>query len=303
MLRDEVSRRHRSYRPLADLRDGLDLPHVTSAEAVADIVRPLIADARWIDALLADYLNAAAHDPFFRPPATSLKQDVFSGLVLFNHAKASISLSCVRSHDYAQRLRAGGPTSLSFTGRLTIYNFLRSGNARLSFWEAPAQLDPAGATRTHCVQCGTRTIVDQEMIELDGRKACFTIDAAERSLLILQAEIVPDAASLQFQYAAATGEPLGCSAVDPASSRVQLLATFLRHMDRADAIATLKSYFEHKDFFVRWYVMREALALDAPSVVPELERMAQSDPHHEVRGAASRTLPKVTAMLNAATEC
>ena len=43
-------------------------------------------------------------------------------------------------------------------------------------------------------------------------------------------------------------------------------------------------------FYTRWHVMRELLALDAEAAQPHLVRMAEADPHPEVRAAARQTL-------------
>jgi HEAT repeat protein len=74
-----------------------------------------------------------------------------------------------------------------------------------------------------------------------------------------------------------------------------MLSTLLRTMEREDAIETLREYLHHRDFFVRWHVMRELIALNAVAALSDLAQMAKADPRQEIRSAAARMLSRIEA--------
>jgi HEAT repeat protein len=83
---------------------------------------------------------------------------------------------------------------------------------------------------------------------------------------------------------------MGATSTDEASSRTQMMVTLLRLMDRANAMPVIEQALASPHFYTRWHVMREMLALDAEAALPSLRRMAASDPHPEVRFAATQAL-------------
>jgi HEAT repeat protein len=69
-----------------------------------------------------------------------------------------------------------------------------------------------------------------------------------------------------------------------------MMVSLLRVMEREDALPLMIEALDSPQFYTRWHVMREMLALDAEGALPSLRRLAASDPHPEVRAAASQTL-------------
>jgi serine/threonine protein kinase len=76
----------------------------------------------------------------------------------------------------------------------------------------------------------------------------------------------------------------------------QLDALLLR-LDATQAIPVLAGFLDHSNFFVRWHIRRELLALDAAAALPHLEAMAACDPHAETRSCAARALDQLRALL------
>ena len=69
-----------------------------------------------------------------------------------------------------------------------------------------------------------------------------------------------------------------------------MMVSLLRTMEREDAVPLIVEALASPHFYTRWHVMRELLALDADAAHPHLSRMAEADPHPEVRAAARQTL-------------
>ena len=298
--RRAMALRHEDDAVLSDIRRKLDSESVASAEDVIAVIRPLMERPDCLYGLLQENLQAALLDPFFLPPAPFVRHDVFSGLLLLQHPKVAIGLSVCGVYDLARKkLNDSVEKSIGFTGKHTMYNFLKAGDAQVSFWEAPVATDTSDMAANRCRVVDTRRLRDGDVLLVDGRSQSFIIEKASNSLVMLHADITLDAAPVQVEYSAKTLEYVGCSAEDGIASRIQLLASFLRIMDREDAIDAMKPYLQHQDFFVRWHVMRELLALDANQVLEELSAMAREDAREEVRQVAARTLARLVEMQQA----
>ena len=83
---------------------------------------------------------------------------------------------------------------------------------------------------------------------------------------------------------------IGASSTDEASSRLQMMVSLLRALGRDDAFALFEEALASPQFYTRWHVMREMLAMDADAALPSLRRMAADDPHPDIRAAAQQTL-------------
>ena len=294
ILRKEIAKKHQLNPALMEIREQLATQDVTTADSALRIVQPFIERPQWIGQIIDDCLLAAGRDPYFLPPIPPVKHGVYSGWLLLQHPALAITLTFCDSYELAERkIRAHGERSLTFSGKLTIFNFIKSGEACASFWAATAFTDSLELDRAKCWKKGTRTLQDGEVFLIDGRSESFVIDRAAGSMVILQADIALEAAPLQVAYSATTNAYTGSIAVDGLSSRIQMLSTLLRTMEREDAIETLREYLHHKDFFVRWHVMRELIALNAVAALPDLARMAESDPRQEIRSAAARMLSRI----------
>ncbi len=79
--------------------------------------------------------------------------------------------------------------------------------------------------------------------------------------------------------------------------RVQLHISLLKAMNCIEAVPTIKKFLSHPQHYIRWYAMQQLLGLDALLVLEELEFMAKSDIHEEVRFAATQTWNLVQEQL------
>ncbi|MEA3046009.1 MAG: hypothetical protein QOJ53_341 [Sphingomonadales bacterium] len=268
-----------------------DRPEPT-AEGVLDAARAFLDSTDEIGLLMEQLIAASRKDPYFRPPFHSLASEVHAGLVLFNDAELSIALGVSGVERVAAKKadeRASG--SIAFAGVTQLFRYLKAGGATLSFWEAPPITDSFLASRAgKCRLVDRRRIEDGEEILIDGRYQSFVVEHASSDLLFLQATVHVGAAPLVVEYDGSTHNFVGASSTDEASSRVQMMVSLLRTMERADALPLIEESLASPHFYTRWHVMRELLALDAEAALPALRRMAAADPHPEVRGAARQTL-------------
>ena len=289
---DAVSATWSRHPLMNDLEAKLAALPEPSAAAVLDAARSFIDRAGDIAALMAAMRDASRLDPFFRPPLHPLASDVQSGLLLYHHRDLSISLG-VSGIDMLAAKKAGprGDASIGFTGITGLFRFVKAGGATLSFWEAPPIADDFVAGNAgKCRFVERRRIEDGEEIVLDGRCQSFVIEHASSDILYFHAMVRPEAAPLSAEYDSKTLAFVGASSTDETASRIQMMVSLLRTMEREDAAPLLVEALGSPHFYTRWHVMRELLALDAETAQPHLRRMAGGDPHPEVRAAARQTL-------------
>ena len=263
-------------------------------EALLASARRFMDRTAEIDAMMAELIAASREDPFFRPPFHPLVNEVHHSLLLYHHPELSISLG-VTGVDMLAAKKTGrtGPASINFNGYSTLLRFLKAGNATMSFWEAPPIGDDFSAPAAETEPCrlvGCRRIEDGEEILVDGRHESFVIEHAESDILFFQAVARAGAAPVGVEYDSDSLQFIGASSTDEASSRLQMMVSLLRALGREDAFALFEEALASPQFFTRWHVMREMLAMDADAALPSLRRMAAGDPHPDIRAAAQQTL-------------
>jgi hypothetical protein len=275
----------RLYRELSELDDPTPAQVIAAARRFFDQTDELAA-------LIGSLIARSREDPFFLPPLLALTSEIHSGLLLFHHDLLSIGLGVTSVEMLAaKKAHRRGPASIGFTGVWNLFRYLKAGDATVSFWEAPPiGPDFSAATAGQCRLTGRRRISDGEELLVDGSYQSFIIDHASNDIVYLQAMVRAGAAPLTAEYDSETRGFIGATSTDEASSRVQMMATLLREMDRTDAVPVLRESLGSPYFYTRWHVMRELLALDAEAALPDLRRMAAEDPHMEVRAAAAQTL-------------
>jgi len=289
---EAVRRRLRSLPRVAELERRAEAADGRRAEPLLAAARTFLQDEEAIDDCLDLMIEAALENPFFRPPMRNALSEIQAGLLLVDRPLLSVYLSIADSAGIAEkRLGRRGPASIAFTGRRSIYRFLRAGEGVLSLWEAP-DIEPGFSAQTSgcCRLLERRAVSDGDLLELDGRRHGFVIEHARSDIVYLQASTPAGSAPLTVEYDSRTLRFAGASSSDELSSRIQLMLSLLRTMDRREAAPFFREMVSSQHFFDRWHAMREFLALDAEQALPCLRDMAERDPHPEVREAARSTL-------------
>lgn len=278
---------------------------VAFADCPADDPQPamvrateLLGDGAWAGALLQPLLDALAADPLFEPPFKVNRDAGRIGAVLFDCPAVSLSACVTRAAAMRQR---AAPASVTFSGRMTVTRYIRAGGAVLLRWRS----EPAGpyfraGAAPPCREMPMLRLADGDVHAIDGHCEAQLVADAEGDLVTLVATIRSGAAPLMREHAIADGRLLRVANGDDRASRAEMLLAFLRLAGRADAGARFEEATHDPAFHLRWAAMREWLGLDARAALPRLEAMAASDPHAEIRDAATRTLASVRARLEAA---
>ena len=272
-------------------REVVDLRPRT-AEGLIAAARRFMDQTEEVDAMMRELIGLSRADPFFRPPFYPLVNEVHNSLLLYHHPELSISLG-VTGVDMlaAKKTSRKGGASINFNSYSTLLRFLKAGGATLSFWEAPEIRDDFSASDAgSCRLTGCRRIEDGQEFVIDGRHQSFVIEHAETDILFFQAVVRAGCAPVVVEYDSDSLEFVGATSSDEASSRLQMMVSLLRALDREDAFPLFEEALDAPQFYTRWHIMREMLAMDADAARPSLERMAASDPHPDIRAAARQTL-------------
>jgi hypothetical protein len=279
--------------PLLDRlrRDLAALPQREAAAVLACAAKAM-ADEEGLAEIFSCLIRASAADPYFRPALRSLTSEIHTGILLFDAPELTLFVAALPADGLAAKRRARtGAASIMFPGHRSLYRFIRSGGATLSFWKAPAiEAGFTAAASGRCSLVETRRIADGELLEVDGRTESFVIEHATSDLVYLHAITSAGRAPLTVEYDSETHEYVGASSTDEIGSRTQMMLSLLRTMERGGAVPVMIGMLADSHFHARWQAMRELLALDAEAALPHLAAMAKHDPHPEVRGAAAATL-------------
>jgi hypothetical protein len=258
-------------------------------KAVADRGEALLADTGWVEALLAPLQAALAADPFFEPPFRFSRDASRTGAVLFECPAATVTANVVTA--------LPSPGCVTFTGRMTVTRYMRSGGAMLRRWRAePTGPDFRAGDASPCRELAPVTISDGDVHRCDGRtEAQVPVDAG--SPVVMLAVVSRAGAPLLREYDMADGQLARLVSGDDRPSRAEMLLTFVRLAGRADAGERFDTATRDDAFNLRWAAMREWLLLDARGALPRLAEMADADPSPEIRSAAARTLVTVERRL------
>jgi hypothetical protein len=265
------------------------------AEEVSKAIASLFENDDALRSYVEGLSQQAGEQLLFDPPFASHHSDIHTGMVFFEDGNVTITAGVTNVAQLAAKKNgARGPLSIGFTGIVSVLKFVKAGGVRLSFWEAPRITGSFRAAEAgRCVRTGERRVNDGEVLIVDGRFQSYIIEHAETDILLLQALVKHDQAPLSVEYDAHTLEFVGTNATDDGASRVQMIATLLRKMECDEAFPVLAEFLDDPNFFVRWHVMRELLGIDAGAALPHLRRLAESDPHPDVRRAAQAVLQRV----------
>ncbi len=285
----------RSVAVAAAWRDGAGYRQAEAAFAgegltavdVAVQAAGLLADDRWIAVLIAPLIDALAVDDWFQPPLRVSRDPLRIGALMFEHPLVTISAS-ILSADVLVSLPP--PQSVVVPGRLSVVRYWRSGGATLRRWQTErAGAEFSAQSASPCRAIESLSPSDGDVVTIDGRSDATLIDGATADVVTITATIRVESAPFMREYAVDDGRLLCVAALDDQASRVQMLLAFLRHSERADAATSLAAATHDPAYFLRWWAMREWLALDVASALPRLREMT-GDPNAEVRAAAAQML-------------
>ena len=236
-------------------------------------------------------------EPLFEPPFRPVQHETQQGLALIDHPLLRMTVQLLPADAIARRKTADlGRRAIGFTGQHSLLRFHRAAGVELDLWDAePARDDFSAVSPGRCRPAGRLAISDGTILRVDGSRRAWTFARVPEDILLVHAVARTGGAPFTTEFDATDGTFLVANEADVAGSRMQLMAAALGRMGRRDALPVLAAVARDAPFALRWQIAREMTALDPVAALPTIRRMADADPHREVRLAARATLALLAA--------
>lgn len=264
-------------------------------DAAVAALMPWLDDTRWLGDRLAQAMDLLAADCFARPPLRPVGGGTLGGILLAEAGAIRVTL-LIRPFEAGET--GDAPLALFAPGRARL-RILAAGGAAIRFHHvAVGAAEERGsftaATAAPCITAPPRPLVTGETLALDTAREAISLTGGDGDILMLEIAVQPPSPLPVRAYDVASGGLAHVSASRRDSSFRGMALALLRTLGRTEAAPLFAAETQSEDFAARWNAMRELVALDPAAAHPHLISMAASDPHPEIRGAATATLTLFT---------
>lgn len=244
-------------------------------------LKPLFDDLSWLYAMIEQICTVQRCNPFANIELRSNKNDAMQTIILHQARKFSITLGFVKPQKQSQAAH----DNFIFGPDMMMLSAIDSAHI------IKAQLDE----RDNLLKPKMLISNDGELHIYDNRRQSVNFIAKERPIIFLRATIKtnafdasPQKLSHHYWHYIGDSKPTKQLA-DTALPRAQFIFSILRHQICRKAIPLFEQWVRHDTPDMRWYVMREFLALDMQAALPHLKFMAHYDDDRAVRKTALST--------------
>ena len=260
----------------------------SSVDKAIEIIKPLYDDLSWLYDMISGLCKIQQNNVFANIELRSSKSGFTESLLLHQGSKIALYLTIIKKQ------KNSVATSSHIFGPDTIINTLVKANN--------AVLQRATLSKDGNIKRDDKPINnhDGQYYVYDNRHESINITAYDYDVILLRTVFKRKAYAnigtnnLQvhhFQEFLPHSDKAIMTTADESASRAQFMFSILRQSQYKKAISIFKQWLnEDLSYDMRWYIMREFLALDIESALPLLIEMASNDPHPEVRQTASSTL-------------
>lgn len=284
--------RHLELREIAELKSAIStMQGPTFEQMLPHFQRFLASDA--IAGYFGNEVKSSLESDIHQAQGQSIDNEAMTGLQFIDTDHFAVATvvadpTSIAFKKYRNRLK---PSSIMMTPKDLLVRFIKGGGAVVTVFSCDAITDESpAAPDMACTVVRTFRVEDGDELLLRAGRDSFTFESADSVVCFAQAYAKHSRASVMPEFDSRTMTLIGLSATNDKSSRIQMMATILRLFGHAEAFESCLPFLRHDDYFVRWYVMRELLAIDAKRAWPLVERMAAADPHPNVRVTARRTI-------------
>lgn len=284
--------RLQNFAPIIERLDALPSPSFAAMRP--DLEALLASDdlRRYLDIEIAYSQQCEIH----RPAAATIDNDVMQGLQVIDreHFAVTVIVTNPTAAAYKKQRNRDVATSIMMSPYDMVVRFLTDGG-RISVYSCDAIDDSNPASRElSCQKTAEMEVRAGDTLVLRAGRDSFAFDSVDRAVCFAQAYCKSSHACVMPEFDTASRKLIGVSAGHDKSSRIQLMSSLVRIFGHAEGFSALEPFTAHSDYFVRWYVARELVVIDAQRALPIIERLAACDPHPQVRGAALLTLQLLT---------
>lgn len=262
---------------------------VSSIDRYIEIIRPLFDDLSWVSIMVSRLCNIQHENIFTNIELRSSKESHAQSLLLHQDHKISLHLTILKAHPSEKYI-----SDNFLFGPDTIITAIVKANGA-SYQKATLDTD-------NKLKCSTNMpCYDNQYHIFDNRTECLNINMLCKDVIILRAVIKnngfeisttnDDNRSLHYRnFSTKADISPSLSTADETTARAQFMFSILREAGRIDCSALFVEWLLSDDHNLRWYIMKEFLALDAIKALPHLDHMAKCDDNQNVRKTALQSL-------------
>lgn len=291
----EVGTKHFANSAFSELKKKIDSLVAPTPELLIDLGLAAMDEVSWEEDYLNPYLTKLEkHDVFFPVGSSSPQSDIHIGFSVFFHNKLQINILHCDKHLLGNHKNREIKGSIPFSGNVEYLKILRlkKGKIVMSRWELPSVDFDSLSGDISCIKKGQIVLEEGDAALMDYRKESYLTDYIDSSFVALQLVVETNfPVAMEFDHDAM--KLISLASNKEYTSRLQMMATILRVLDVQEGIPLLREFLHHDDYHVRWNVMRELLALNAQSVLSDLQLMAKNDPSASLRKNAHVMLEKL----------
>lgn len=283
---------HAELPDVAELRSSIEsMPDPTFAQMLPHFQRFLASDS--ISRFFEQEAKCSLSSDIYQPRGKVLNNEIMTGLQFVEAERFAIAGVAVdpTALAFKKHRNKNKASSIRMTPKDVLIRFIRSGGAVVTIHSCDPITDATPATANmHCRLERTFKAKDGDEVVVKAGQGSFSFDSSESVVCLAQAYVKYAPTAVTPEFDSRSLKLIGLSAANDTSCRIQLMSSVLRLFKHRDAYDTCLPFASHPDYFVRWYVMRELLAMDPERTWPMVKTMAERDPNPGVRKTASRTL-------------
>ena len=251
----------------------------STAQNCIESLRPLFDDLSWLFDMTKKLCDIQSKNHFTNIELRSSKNDRYNTIILHQESKFALHLCIAKPRNLNQGNFIFGPDLIMLSAIDDTQIFT-------------AQLDENDNL------CGTEILScdNEELIIYDNRRKFVNFITQNDAIIFLRAIIKTSSfdkninnITHHYLHFNDTHTPIKKLA-DNRLLRAQMIFSILRHQHYKKAIPVFAEWVRNDVPDIRWYVMREFLALDIEAALPHLLFMADYDENRSVRKAALDTL-------------
>lgn len=283
---------HNELSDITELRSSIDSMHHPTFEDMLPYLRRFLTSIS-IRKYFEQEAKCSLNSDIYQPIGKALNNEIMTGLQFvesqrFAVAAVAVDPSSLAFKKHRNKERA---TSIRMVSKDALLRFVKAGGAVITIHSCDAITDSTPATADmRCRLERTFEVKEGDEVVLRAGRDSLSFESCESSACIAQAYLKYSPVPVTPEFDACSLKLIGLSSSNDTSSRIQLMSTILRLFKHSDAFDSCLPFIKHSDYFVRWYVMRELLAMNPDRAWPMVVDMAEHDPNQEVRKTASRTL-------------
>lgn len=253
-------------------------------------LEPLYNNLSWLYDMIAVLCDIQSDNPFTNIELRSSKNDRLENIIIHQDDKLSLQLTLIKPRDAMNQSVLA--RHYIFSPDMIITTIVKGNDAVYKL----AYLDDEVLTEDHSVH----PCIDGQYHIYDNRSKSLHISPHHDDVIILRAVIKhsafqkPDHKSHQYRTYINDNDPI-ISSADESALHAQFMFTILREAKIEDAIPLFEQWIRNEAPEMRWYVMKEFLALSIKHALPHLTHMAHYDNDTEVRKTALGTMHMLRA--------